>query len=124
MVASDKDIRQMGLTPPSLWLSQELVGGKVIAGWRVYLPGVGLLERPWVDVMVNWQPWQNLDYLEQYALLQEFGTTANEYGFNLRLCAEPERFLGLQSCPTPPTAGMDVEQCRTRLDGGFRAPRR
>lgn len=123
IVASEKDIRQMGLTPPSLWLSRELMGGKVVHGWRVYLPVVGLLERPWVDVVVNLQPWQNLDYLEQYALLQEFGNTANEYGFNLRLCAEPERLLGLQSCPTPPTAGLDGDQCHTRLEGGFRASR-
>lgn len=118
--ATEADIRQTGLTPPSLWLEQDLFGRKVLSGWRVYLSE--RRDRPWVDLVLNVQPWGNLTYLERYDFLQAFGQTAAAYGYDLRLCTTQtgrSAALGLYSCQGDPNP--DGPPCTAILPGALSA---
>lgn len=120
--ADNHDIRQEGLTLPSLWLPQSLVGGKVVRGWYVYESvgtGEGEDSLPWVEVVINEQPWVKLDYLNQYRTLETMGRAAFRFGYRLRACNQRGQVVALYAC------GLDAENgtspCRALLRGGVSA---
>ena len=146
--ANERDIQAEGLTSPSLWLPQELIGGKIIRGWYVYaavpfaeelgslnpdggadVDGASL---PWVELVINEQPWQKLKYLEQYRALETMGRSAFRFGYRLRACNQRGEMVALYAC------GAEVESeggakeaaddlrksatpCRALLRGGMSA---
>jgi hypothetical protein len=77
------------LTLPSLWwvkdqfAHKEPLAVKLLQNWRAY-PGSS--QQPGrIDLLVNRQFWSLLDYVERYTFLNEFGATAREYGYNIRV---------------------------------------
>ncbi|MCZ0898882.1 hypothetical protein ON021_03055 [Microcoleus sp. HI-ES] len=77
---------------PSLWLAQKLFGGKLLDRWFVD-PG-----NTWVIIIVNRQLWSLLDYMERYQFVNRFGTVANDYGYNVRVCNRQGTALAVYSC--------------------------
>lgn len=51
-----------------------------------------------VTLVVNRQTWQAERYIGQYVFMNRFGTTAREYGYNLRVCNNQGSFLGYYVC--------------------------
>ncbi|MDJ0701744.1 MAG: hypothetical protein QNJ46_00550 [Leptolyngbyaceae cyanobacterium MO_188.B28] len=81
-------ISDTSLTLPSLWWSRDQVVAAVgdlpqfIETWVAFR---GSEEQPRrVDVVVNPQIWNLLNYLERYAVLNQFGATAKSYGYSTR----------------------------------------
>jgi hypothetical protein len=116
-IATDKEIRQQGLTPPSLWLTRDLLGGKIVNRWTIHIGNDEL--PPWVEVTFNLQPWNNLEYPRQYAYLNEFGRVAREYGYNVRVCNSRGDTLAAQFCTWDQMRGWST--CPIYLPGGFSA---
>lgn len=130
--ANHNNIREEGLTPPSLWLPQAWIGGKVIQGWYVY-EAVGSAEGsaeetegsedaalPWVELVINGQPWQNLDYLSRYRSLELVGRSAHRFGYRLRVCDQQKRVVALYACGLEGEGGGGAP-CRVLLRGGVSA---
>ncbi|HEY9688627.1 MAG TPA: hypothetical protein V6D46_01440 [Coleofasciculaceae cyanobacterium] len=116
-ISTDKEILQQGLTPPSLWMTRDLLGGKIVDRWTVHRGSDQL--PPWVEVTFNLQPWNNLEYPRQYAYLNEFGRVAREYGYNVRVCNGLGDTLAAQFCDWDAIrAGVT---CPIYLPGGFSA---
>jgi hypothetical protein len=118
------------LTRPSLWWAKEQFsdrqrfGSQLIAAWAAYEGKPAQLGR--VDFFVNRQLWSQLDYLERYTFIHEFGTVANSYGYNVRVFNERKEFLAAYTCNSSPIAGSPVVPvCNTTLDSsgksGFRS---
>ncbi|MEG4048415.1 hypothetical protein [Microcoleus sp. Pol17_C1] len=89
---------------PSLWLAQKLYGGKLLDRWFVD-PG-----NTWVIIIVNRQLWSLLDYMERYQFVNRFGTVANDYGYNVRVCNRQGTALAVYSCKG------DRLNCRIELE--------
>ncbi len=116
-ISTDKEILQQGLTPPSLWMTRDLLGGKIVDRWTVHRGSDQL--PPWVEVTFNLQPWNNLEYPRQYAYLNEFGRVAREYGYNVRVCNGFGDTLAAQFCDWD--AIRAGATCPIYLPGGFSA---
>lgn len=92
------------MTLPSLWwnrdsLTPRLGGNRLVQSWVSYQ----IQNSPTrvIDVMVNAQIWSVLTYTERYAVLNQFGTAAKSFGYDLRLFrgnARNSRMLGLYVC--------------------------
>jgi hypothetical protein len=78
-VITANTISQTGVTEPSLWWAKEQFAGKMVLNWLAY-PDEGR-----VDVIVNRQYWSILDYIGRYSFINKFGTTARDYGYNIRV---------------------------------------
>jgi hypothetical protein len=108
-VITDKTISEEGLTIPSLWWAKEQFdpfGGRLINHWLAY-PN----ERR-IDIVVNRQLWSLLDYLERYRFVNEFGTVARDYQYNLRIFDRQKKCLVTYSCnfqATPHQCAIDFE---------------
>jgi hypothetical protein len=66
---------------PSLWWTQDQLDrdAKLVSNWLVYP------EKKRIDLVVNPQFWNNLEYLERYKLVNRYGLVARRYGYNLRV---------------------------------------
>jgi hypothetical protein len=78
-VFTSETISEKGLTIPSLWWAKEQFAGKLVSNWLAYPQ-----ERR-VDLVVNRQLWTLLDYMDRYRFINEFGTVARDYGYNIRV---------------------------------------
>jgi hypothetical protein len=92
---TSKTFSTTGMTLPSLWwvtqqfAQKEPFGGKLLQEWRAY-PGQD--NQPGeIDFIVNRQLWSLLDYLERYSFIDEFGATAQEFGYNIRVIDSADR---------------------------------
>jgi hypothetical protein len=128
--ATSNTISLTELTRPSLWWAKEQFsdrqrfGSQLIAAWAAYEGKPDQLGR--VDFFVNRQLWSQLDYLERYTFIHEFGTVANSYGYNVRVFNERKEFLAAYTCNSSPAAAAPaVPVCNTTLDSsgksGFRS---
>lgn len=101
---SDETTSDINPTLPSLWwnrdqLPKRLGGNRLINSWLAYqvlTPSIGV-----VDVLVNSQIWGILNYTERYAVLNQFGAAAKDYGYNLRIfqgSVYSPQILGLYVC--------------------------
>jgi len=108
-----------GLTIPSLWWAKEQFAGKLLNNWLAYPQ-----ERR-VDLVVNRQLWTILDYIDRYSFVNEFGTVARDYGYNVRVFNVQKRLLAAYTCdyslPKPDcdiwveTSGQDSLRVRPQL---------
>jgi hypothetical protein len=64
---------------PSLWWTQDQLPNKLVLNWLAYP------EKKRIDLVVNPQFWNNLEYLERYQLVNRYGLVARRYGYNVRL---------------------------------------
>ncbi len=123
------------MTLPSLWwnrdsLTSQLGGRRLVDSWISYqIKDSGT---PVVDVMVNPQMWSVLTYSERYAVLNQFGTAARDFGHNVRFFqgnSRSYRMMGLYACDfiDQPGASLtesltsedNVQTCSANLDAGL-----
>ncbi len=66
---------------PSLWWTQDQFPAqkKLITKWLAYP------QKKRIDLVLNPQYWNNLDYLDRYHLINRYGLTARRYGYNVRI---------------------------------------
>jgi hypothetical protein len=108
-IVTDRTISQDNLTVPSLWWAKEQFdpyGNRTIVNWIAYR------DRRRIDLVVNRQLWSLLNYVERYRLVNKFGTTAREYGYNLRIFDRQKKCLVTYSCDfktTPNQCKIDFE---------------
>ncbi len=109
-VVTERTISAQGLTVPSLWWAKEQFdpfNGRLIVNWFAY-------PRPkQIDLVVNWQLWTILDYLQRYRLIAKIGTVAREYGYTLRVFNQQKQCLATykyNSYSNPPKWEIDFPQ--------------
>jgi hypothetical protein len=95
-VITDDTISQRGLTIPSLWWAKQQFADKLLDNWLAY-PGGGTKPGR-IDLVVNQQNWSLLDYLERYAFVNQFGTVARDYGYNVRVFDAQAKRLATYTC--------------------------
>ncbi|AFZ42479.1 hypothetical protein PCC7418_0242 [Halothece sp. PCC 7418] len=86
---------QTEISSPSLWWAVEKydpLDGKLVTDWEAN-PGTKM-----IHLVVNNRFWQTLDYLDQYSLINQFGTVAREYNYNLSLVSQQEDCLATYTC--------------------------
>jgi hypothetical protein len=64
---------------PSLWWTREQLPNKLVINWLAYP------QKKYIDVVVNPQFWNILDYPERYQLVNRWGTVARKHGFDVRI---------------------------------------
>jgi hypothetical protein len=91
-IVTAETISQERLSVPSLWWARESIDpflGKSIDNWNAYP------QRKQIDLIVNWQLWNLLDYIQKYAFVNKFGTIARGYGYNLRIINQQNKCLAI-----------------------------
>jgi hypothetical protein len=108
-------LSQKELSIPSLWLIKEQFGGKLLDQWFVESGS------NWVVLIVNRQIWSLLDYLERYQFINQFGTVARNYGYNVRVCNPQGEALAVYSCKFPAAQNNTSNPliCKLELDSLF-----
>ncbi len=64
---------------PSLWWTQDQLPNKLVLNWLAYP------QKKRIDLVVNSQFWNNLEYLQRYQLINRYGLVARRYGYNVRI---------------------------------------
>ena len=72
---------QKGLTVPSLWWTDRQYGQKLVVNWLVYPPNTAGDKQ--VNLIIRSDIWSRYTYSERYAVINQFGTFANQYGHQL-----------------------------------------
>ncbi|MDR9403003.1 MAG: hypothetical protein RI580_06130 [Halothece sp. Uz-M2-17] len=86
---------QTAISSPSLWWAVEKydpLDGKLITYWEANS------ETRMIHLVVNNRFWQTLDYLDQYSLINQLGTVARQYNYNLSLISQQEDCLATYTC--------------------------
>ena len=88
LAITEATISETSLTPPSLWwrrdqITAEVGNSRFIEAWVAYRGSEGQPRR--VDLVVNSQIWNLLNYLERYAVLNQLGSVAKSYGYSTRI---------------------------------------
>ena len=89
-VITEQNVALSGVVVPSLWWAREQFDpfdGRLIDNW---LENHQLKQ---IDLVVNWQLWTLLDYLGRYRLINQLGTVAREYDYNLRIINQQKQCL-------------------------------
>ncbi|MDY7016074.1 MAG: hypothetical protein SVX43_21250 [Cyanobacteriota bacterium] len=95
------------MTLPSLWWAQEQFGeGKLLANW------IARPSEKRIDLIVNWQLWSVLSYVERYSFVHHFGTVARQYGYQLKVFNQRRECLALYTCDS----NAVVSPCSIDLD--------
>ncbi|MCJ8282084.1 MAG: hypothetical protein MJK14_20135 [Rivularia sp. ALOHA_DT_140] len=89
-------IYQRQLTVPSLWWAQEQSENKLLDNWIAYPAQDSEAGR--VDLIVNEEIWNVLDYLERYNFVNRLGTVARTYGYNIRVFNYQKEALATYTC--------------------------
>lgn len=110
LVITSNTLSQQQLTVPSLWRAQAQFGGNVLGDWLAY-PGVGT-DPARIDLVVNRENWNFLDYIQRYEFVNNFGTVARGYGYNLRVFNYQQELLATYTCNFKTTPS----QCSIQLD--------
>lgn len=64
---------------PSLWWTQDQLPNKLVLNWLAYP------QKKRIDLVVNPQFWNNLEYLERYQLINRYGLVSRRYGYSVRI---------------------------------------
>lgn len=119
-VVPSNTISPDSLTTPSLWWAKEQFGGDLLSDWLTYPAQNGESGR--IDLLVNRQNWNSLDYIQQYEFVHHFGTDAMDRGYNLRVFNEQKQLLATYTCdfsaiPTPCNIELDATS-KSMIRGG------
>ncbi len=87
---------ETGLTDPSLWWAAEQFGQRILQNWFAFPNGEGNSGR--VDLLVNEDIWNDTNYLNRYVFINQFGTTARQFGYNMRVFNPNGELLGAYFC--------------------------
>lgn len=93
-------ISQTGLTPPSLWWTEEQFGDLPLSYWLAY-PGSSTEPRR-VDLVINQQLWNGSNYVQRYAFMNQYGTASKEFGYSMRVFDLRGELLGAYLCEFDP----------------------
>lgn len=107
-VVTANTVCQQTLTTPSLWWAKEQFGDKLLDNWLAYPANSTTAAR--VDLVVNRQIWSLLDYLQRYEFVNQFGTVARDYGYNVRVFNYQKELLATYTC------NFNSNQCSLQLD--------
>ena len=110
LVAKEQKISLASIVLPSLWWARQQFdpfGGRLINNWLAYP------EIKQINLTVNWQLWTLLDYLGRYRFINQFGTVARNYGYELHIFNHQQQCLAsyqynLES--SPPKWEINLEQ--------------
>ena len=89
-VIAERNIATSSFIVPSLsWAREQFdpFNGRLINNW---LANDQLKQ---IDLTVNWQLWTLLDYLGRYRFINQLGTVAREYDYNLRIINQQKQCL-------------------------------
>ena len=108
-IITDETISEADVTVPSLWWAKKQFdpfGGKLIDGWLA-----DRNERR-IDLVVNRQLWSRLDYVTRYRFVNNIGTVAREYKYNLRVFTQQQQCLATYAC----NYRLTNPQCELKFD--------
>jgi hypothetical protein len=91
-----KGATETGLTDPSLWWAYEQFGEGIVQNWFAFSGTESTFGR--VDLLVNQDVWNDTDYLSRYVLINQFGTVAQQFGYNTRVFNSGGELLGAYIC--------------------------
>ena len=95
-VIAANTIAQSNLTIPSLWWAQQQFGGNLLTYW-VAFPGTQDAP-PRVELLVDELAWSRATYFDRYTFLSHFGTSARDFGYNVRVFTWRGNLLGAYTC--------------------------
>lgn len=109
-IANKPNIAVTGIALPSLWWARQQFdpfGGRLINNW------LADPEIKQINLFVNWQLWTLLDYVGRYRFVNQFGTVARKYGYELHILNHQKQCLAsyqynLES--SPPKWEINLEQ--------------
>ncbi|MEA5513234.1 hypothetical protein [Nodularia sp. UHCC 0506] len=120
-VITANTINPEGLTTPSLWWEKENSENKLLDNWIAY--PANEKEPGRVDLIVNQQIWNLLDYLERYDFVNRLGSSARKDGYNVRVFDYQQNLLATYTCnfvTTPTSCRIQMNnQNRLRLLRSF-----
>jgi len=96
VITADTPSQVGGLTVPSLWWAEEQFGGKLLATWSAYPATKNTPKR--IELIVRWELWRPLGYIDRYAFVYHFGTVARDYGYNLQVLDQEKNPLANYTC--------------------------
>ena len=102
---------------PDLWWAKEqfdTFDGNLIINWLIYP------EQQQIDLIVNRQIWTGLTYLDQYRLVNQFGTVARSYGYDLRVFNQQKFCLAIYNCNFSTTKPQCEINLKPSNSGSFR----
>ncbi|MGF1478835.1 MAG: hypothetical protein ACFB4I_05025 [Cyanophyceae cyanobacterium] len=94
-IFNEETISATGSTIPSLWWAKaqfDPFSGKLISSWRADR------QARRIDLVVNRQLWSLLNYLKRYRFVNNFGTVARDYQYNLRVFNQQQQCLATYTC--------------------------
>ncbi|MEA5597428.1 hypothetical protein [Rivularia sp. UHCC 0363] len=95
-IGTPDQISQTGLTPPSLWWKRDQFDSNLLTYWLSYPTEADNPGR--VDLIVDQQVWGGYNYLQRYTFMNRFGTTASDFGYNMRVFNLQGELLGAYIC--------------------------
>ena len=127
-MTNDQTVSMNEMTLPSLWwnrdqLTPRLGSYRLIRSWTAYQ----IRDTPTrvVDVFVDSQRWGVLNYFEQYAVLMNFGASAQLFGYNTRLLrgsGYSTQVIGLYTCDFTATTATADDKQHNPLEFAYPAP--
>ena len=110
LIATQQTIFVGNINLPSLWWARQQFdpfGGRLINDWLAYP------EIKQINLTVNWQLWTLLDYLGRYRFVNQFGTVARKYGYELHILNHQKQCLASYQYnldSSPPKWEINLEQ--------------
>lgn len=108
-IMTSKNIDKRKLTIPSLWWVKENSEKKLLSDWLVY--PASKQENARVDILVNYQVWSLLDYLEKYSFVNRLGSVASKFKYNIRVFNYQQEPLATYTChfiQSPPLCKIKI----------------
>jgi len=108
-VVTVNTINPKTLTIPSLWYAKANTQDKLLYNWLAYPPTDKQPGR--VDLLVNQQVWNLLDYLERYKFVNRFGSIVRDLNYNMRVFDYQQEFLAAYTCSftvNPPLCKIQI----------------
>ena len=112
-IVAANTIDQSNLTLPSLWWAQKQFGGNLLTYW-VAFPGTQAAP-PRVELLVDELAWSRATYFDRYTFLSHFGTSARDFGYNVRVFTWRGNLLGAYTCDFSTVAATGVPSCEVFL---------
>ncbi len=103
-VITEITISMKGLAKPSLWWDTEQFDpfeGQLVNGWLAFP------KEQRIDLIVNRQLWSLMDYIQRYRYVNQLGTVARGYQYDLRILTNPNRCLATYVCQVRSDSAQD-----------------
>jgi hypothetical protein len=95
-VVAANTIAPSNLTLPSLWWAQQQFGSNLLTYWVAFPETQNAPPR--VELLVDELAWSRATYFDRYTFLSHFGTSARDFGYNVRVFTWRGNLLGAYMC--------------------------